>query len=58
MNYLVGQSVLKGEYIIEHIENSKDVIKVWIKNVEKQETVLWKSFNKNMPISFEYNIDF
>ena len=58
MNYILGQPVLKGEYVIEHIENSKDVIKIWIKNIEKKEIVCWKSFNKNMPISFEYNIDF
>jgi hypothetical protein len=58
MNYLVGQPVLKGEYVIEEIQNSKDVIKIWIRNNEKNEIVCWKSFNKNMPISFEYNIDF
>jgi len=58
MHYKIGQPALGGEYVIEEIQNSKDVIKIWIKNIERQEIVCWKSFNKNMPISFEYNIDF
>lgn len=58
MHYIIGQTVLKGEYVIEEIQNSKDVIKIWIRNIERNEIVCWKSFNKNMPISFEYNIDF
>jgi len=58
MHYMVSQPALGGEYVIEEIQNSKDVIKIWIKNIERQEIVCWKSFNKNMPISFEYNIDF
>jgi len=58
MHYIVSQPVMKGEYVIEEIQNSEDVIKIWIRNNEKNEIVCWKSFNKNMPISFEYNIDF
>lgn len=58
MHYLVGQSILGGSYTIHLIqyENSSDSIKIWIER--KNEILLWKEFNSNMPISIEYNINF
>ena len=58
MHYIQGQEVLGGNYQIHLIQYSQDSdsYKVWIENID--EIVLWKEFNKNMPISIEYNINF
>lgn len=56
MHYLVGQSVLNGEYTIHLIRSEQDKIKIWIERMG--EVVLWKSFTSTMPISIEYNINF
>ncbi len=58
MHYIVGQEVLNKEYIIHLIQydSDKDSYKIWIER--KDEVVLWKEFNKNMPASIEYNINF
>ena len=59
MNYLVGQSILNNSYTIEEISHEKDgSVSIWIRNVEKNEILRWKKFNENVPISFEFNIDF
>jgi hypothetical protein len=56
MHYLVGQSVLNGDYHVHLIRVDDGVIKVWIERNE--EIILWKSFTSTMPISIEYNINF
>jgi len=56
MHYLVGQSVLNGEYTIHLIRSEQDEIKIWIERAN--EVILWKSFTSTMPISIEYNINF
>ena len=59
MHYLVNQEVLGGNYtihVIKYSENS-DSIKIWVEN-RKEEILLWKEFNSNMPVSIEYNINF
>lgn len=56
MHYLVGQSVLNGEYTIHLIRSEQDEIKIWIER--EGEIILWKSFTSTMPISIEYNINF
>lgn len=58
MHYLVGQEVLNGSYCIEAIrfDESNSSLKIWIKR--DGEILLWKEFNKNMPVSIEYNINF
>jgi len=59
MNYLVGQSVLNNAYKIHDItRESKGDVTIWIKSEDSGEIMRWKNFNSNMPISFEYNIDF
>ena len=57
MNYLHGQDVLRGEYTIDLIiMRDTGFIEIWIKN--NSGVLLWKSFNSNMPVSIEYDIDF
>ncbi|QDP61985.1 MAG: hypothetical protein GOVbin2056_68 [Prokaryotic dsDNA virus sp.] len=59
MHYIVGQEVLGGSHNIHLIklDDSNNSIKVWIQST-KEEIILWKEFNSNMPISIEYNINF
>jgi len=55
MHYSVGQEVYGGHKICDILEE-KDNFIVYI---EKQNEVLpWKSFNKNMTISIEYNLNY
>ncbi len=57
MNYIVGQKAL-NHYTIHVIRQEDDgTISVWLEN-EKNEVVLWKSFNISMPVSIEYNINY
>lgn len=59
MNYVVGQSVLGGTHTIYSISESKEgSVSVWVYNEELKEVVMWKKFNNNTPIHFEFNIDF
>jgi predicted RNA-binding protein with PUA domain len=58
MHYLAGQDVLNGEYFIHliHYDRNSDSYKIWIER--DGEILLWKEFNRNMPVSVEYNINF
>ena len=58
MHYIVGQSVLNGDYTIDTIrQNSKtDCFEIWIK--KNEEVVLWKEFTSTVPVSIENNINF
>ena len=58
MHYIVGQDVLRKEYVIStiRINSSNGNMEVWIS--KNEETFLWKSFTDTMPISVEYNINF
>lgn len=59
MNYVVGQSVLGGSHTVYSISESEEgSVAVWVFNEELKEVVMWKKFNSNTPIHFEYNIDF
>lgn len=59
MNYIIGQSVLGDKYVIDCISEEVDgSVYIWIKNMEEGIVVRWKKFNSNIPISFEYNINF
>ena len=57
MLYVLGQDVLRGEYKINLMMLKDDgSVHIWIKNASG--IMLWKTFNSNMPISIEYDIDF
>lgn len=56
MHYIVGQDVLGGNYQIFEIIKTTDYIFIYI--IKDKEIFMWKSFNYNMPISIEYNINF
>lgn len=57
MHYVLGQDVLRGEYKISlMLLKDNGTVDIWIKNTSG--TMLWKTFNSNMPISIEYDIDF
>jgi hypothetical protein len=56
MHFVVGQEVLDKSYHIDYIKNTIDGIEIWIKKAN--EIILWKSFNKAVPVVIEYNIDF
>jgi len=59
MHYIVGQDVLNATHKIHLIQHDqeRESIKVWIES-KKNEILLWKEFNKNIPVSLEYNINF
>lgn len=58
MHYVVGQSVLGGNYVIDRILRSKerDEFSVWIKSNDS-EVLIWKTF-VGMPVCIEFDIDF
>ena len=58
MHYVLGQSVLGGNYIIHliQVDEKSSNTKIWIE--ADNEVVLWKEFSSSMPISIEYNINF
>ena len=57
MHYIVGQSVLGGNYTIEliTIEEETQAIKIYIR--EDDVVLKWKEFNNTIPVSIEYNIN-
>jgi ABC-type nitrate/sulfonate/bicarbonate transport system ATPase subunit len=55
MHYSVGQEVYGGHVISDIIEE-KDKYSIYI--CKNKEVMPWKSFNKNMAISVEYNLEF
>lgn len=57
MHYIVNQKVFGESTIFEILKDSeKEEYIIWIK--QGSEILKWKSFNFNMPISVEYNINF
>ena len=58
MHYIVGQEGVGKNYIIHLIQFDQESkgFKIWIQH--KDEILLWKEFNVNMPVSIEYNINF
>ena len=59
MHYIVGQRILGDSNEIHLIKRDLNTmsIKIYIIN-KKREIVLWKEFNRTIPISIEFNIDF
>ena len=54
----MGQEVLGGRYIIHDIQYDvkNQSYKIYVEKAK--EVFLWKSFNSNMPVSVEYNMNF
>ena len=59
MHYIVGQKVLgdTNEIHLIKFDSKLSSFKIYIIN-QKEEVVLWKEFNSQIPISIEYNINF
>ena len=55
MHYQIGQEVYGNHMITNILEKDTDY-EIYIK--KNKEVLLWKSFNKNMGISVEYNLDY
>jgi len=55
MHYQIGQEVYGNHTITNILEKDNDY-QIYIK--KNKEVLLWKSFNKNMGISIEYNLDY
>jgi len=55
MHYQIGQEVY-GNHVITNILEKTTDYEIYIK--KNKEVLLWKSFNKNMGISVEYNLDY
>lgn len=55
MHYQIGQEVY-GNHVITNILEKNTDYEIYIK--KNKEILLWKSFNKNMGISIEYNLDY
>jgi len=58
MHYILGQEVLNGTHTIHLIDYKADTDSYVIYIESNNEVYLWKEFNKNIPISIEYNIYF
>jgi hypothetical protein len=58
MHYILGQEVLNGTHTIHLIDYKVDTDSYVIYIESSNEVYLWKEFNKNIPISIEYNIYF
>ena len=55
MHYQIGQEVY-GNHVLTNILEKDTDYEIYIK--KNKEVLLWKSFNKNMGISVEYNLDY
>ena len=55
MHYSINQEVYGGHTICDILEEDENFV-VYIK--KNNEVLPWKSFNKNMAISIEYNLNY
>ena len=55
MHYAVGQDVYGGHVICDILEEKE---KYFISIKKNNDILPWKSFNKNMAISVEYNLQY
>ena len=58
MHYIVGQEVLGGSYTISLIDYKKESDSYIVYVQKDDEVFAWKEFNKNIPVSIEFNINF
>jgi len=55
MHYIVGQTVMGGNYIISEIVSDNNGYGVWIRN-DQGESFQWKFFD-NIPCVIEFDLD-
>ena len=55
MHYSIGQEVFGGHTITEIIEE-EDSYNIFI--MKNEEVLPWKTFNKNMAVAIEYNLEY
>ena len=55
MHYAVGQEVYGGHKICDILEKEENYVVYIVKN---NEVLPWKSFNKNMAVSIEFNLNY
>jgi len=59
MTYTVGQSVMDNSHTIKRITRDELMeVRVLVEKNGTSEVFAWKTFNRNMPISIEHNINF
>jgi len=60
MHYVVGQPVFNDMYRIHEIREKNKRVSIYVIHGEEGsgEIYLWKTFNENMAITFEFNLDF
>jgi hypothetical protein len=58
MHYVKNQKILNGSHEVSDIVLDDECYKIFISPIDEDVIYLWKSFNRNMPISIEYNINF
>jgi hypothetical protein len=60
MHYVVGQPVFNEMYRIHDIKEKDGRVSIYVIHGEdgSGEIYLWKTFNQNMAITFEFNLDF
>ena len=56
MHYMIDQSVMGGDWTIHAVTQDQDGCHLWIQR--GNEITKWKQFNKNVPITIEYNVNF
>lgn len=56
MHYILEQTVLDKSWVISTIILKEGKYIIWIQ--KEGEEIMWKSFNENLPIQVEYNIDY
>lgn len=58
MNFSVGQPMLNAKHKITYFEkHDNGEIDIWLSN-SNDETYLWKTINRHVPVVIEYNIEY
>lgn len=57
MHYVVGTACLNNKFVIANIIKNEEEQNYDIYILQEKTLRLWKSFNFNMPISIEYNLN-
>jgi hypothetical protein len=58
MHYILGQDILGGKYRIHQIIFNEESQSYLIFIEGEGDIVLWKQFNRNLPVAVEFNINY